>query len=124
MPSDLSHEAKKAWKKMVPVLLHLGTLTVSDGDALACYCEAKVLWRKAQDEIAVKGMVLGDKKNPAINVAQDCSNTMRALMSEFGLTPASRTKIQVHTPSTQSPLGKLLNERIRVRDAERVTGTG
>ena len=40
MPSGLSRYAKQAWKRMVPILLDMGVLTVVDGDALMLYCEA------------------------------------------------------------------------------------
>jgi len=119
MPTDLSKAAKKVWKVMVPVLLKLGTLTSADGDALAAYCEAKVTWRMAQDAIETHGIIVsttqGQSKNPACTVSNEALKNMRALMSEFGLTPASRTKIQVHTPDTDSPLSRLLDARNRIR---------
>ena len=126
MPRDLSKAARKVWKSMVPVLLKLGTLTESDGDALAAYSEAKALWRKAQDSIETDGMVIdssqGKKKNPAVTISNECMRTMRALMSEFGLTPSSRSAIQLNNPSTESPLAKLLNERNRIRDRSAASG--
>ena len=121
MPTDLSKAAKKVWKAMVPILLKLGTLTTSDGDALAAYCECKVMWRSAQDSIVKDGVVTigsqGPAKNPAVNVADSALKQMRAIMSEFGLTPASRTKIHTTNPDQESDLSRLLNERSRIRSA-------
>ena len=119
MPRDLTKEARKVWKEMVPVLLKLGTLTTSDGDVLAMYCEAKVIWAKARNEINTKGILVdsqqGLKKNPACTIMAEASHTMRQLMSEFGLGAASRTKIHTSAPDQQSALSKLLNERNRLR---------
>jgi P27 family predicted phage terminase small subunit len=121
LPADLSKAAKKVWRQTVPVLLKLGTLTTADGDALSAYCEAKVTWRIAQKSIEKDGITIqssqGLKKNPACTISNEAMKTMRALMSEFGMTPASRTKIEVYTPDTESPLSKLLNERNRIRSA-------
>jgi len=47
MPSGLSRYAKQAWKRMVPILLDMGVLTVADGDALMLYCEAYASWKTA-----------------------------------------------------------------------------
>ncbi len=119
MPADLSQAAKKVWKQTVPVLLELGTLTTADGDALASYCQAKVMWQLAQASIDKDGIIIqssqGLKKNPAVTVADTAMKTMRALMGEFGLTPASRTKIETNAPDKESPLTKLLNARNAIR---------
>jgi phage terminase small subunit len=55
MPSGLSRYAKQAWKRMVPILLDMGVLTVADGDALMLYCEAYASWKTAMIDIKKNG---------------------------------------------------------------------
>lgn len=119
MPLDLSLAAQWVWKEMVPILHEMGTLTTSDGEALAAYCETKVTWRMAQNSIELDGIVIestqGRKKNPAVTVADSSLKQMRSLMGEFGMTPASRTKIRSESPDADSPLEQLLREGTKAK---------
>jgi P27 family predicted phage terminase small subunit len=122
MPHDLSKAAKRVWREMVPILHELGTLTTSDGDALAAYCETKVTWRMAQDSIEQDGIVIessqGRKKNPAVTVADSSLKQMRSLLGEFGMTPASRTKIRSESGDTDSPFERLIKEGMKTNTYE------
>ena len=55
MPSGLSRYAKQAWKRIVPILLDMGVLTVADGDALMLYCEAYASWKTAMIDTKKNG---------------------------------------------------------------------
>jgi len=99
MPGSLSPDAKKHWKKISSRLHDAGILTVIDSDALEAYCEAYSVWRHATDEIAKRGPVIEDekgvlKRSPYFSVAQGAFDQMKALLTEFGMTPSSRTKVQ------------------------------
>jgi P27 family predicted phage terminase small subunit len=115
MPTFLSARAQQVWIETVPVLLQLGTLTTADGDALTAYCETYVTWRMAQESIDKDGIIIdspqGKRKNPAVNVADSSLKQLRSLMGEFGLTPASRTRIKSNNPEAQSVFSRLLGER-------------
>jgi P27 family predicted phage terminase small subunit len=119
MPLDLSPAAQMVWQELVPVLLSMGTLTTSDGDALAALCVQKALYQEAVEHYTRNGLVIqssqGMKKNPAVTIADAALKQYRALLGEFGMTPASRTRIQADHPDLESPLSKLLNERQRIR---------
>lgn len=121
MPPFLSVRAQDVWNSAVPVLLKLGTLTVADGDALTAYCETYVTWRLAQESIDKDGIIVdtphGKKKNPAVSVADGALKQLRSLMGEFGLTPASRTRIQSNNPELESKLTILMAERRQIRTA-------
>jgi P27 family predicted phage terminase small subunit len=56
-------------------------------------------WIQADEDIAKSGIVLespqGVKKNPAVTVAAEALRHLRSFTAEFGLTPASRTRIEV-----------------------------
>src|SRR5258708_5316114 len=89
MPVDLSPDAQRVWHEMVPILLQLGTLGVSDADTLANYCETRVIWRMAQNSLMNDGIILispqGKQRNPAFSIADSCLKQLRAFQAELGL---------------------------------------
>lgn len=118
----LSAEAKREWKRIVPELLRLGVLTVVDGKALAAYCHAYARWLQAERDVARYGLVIREpvttkighrlvatrfvrlKRNPAISVAHDAMKLMKSFLVEFGLTPASRSRLKVEQqPPDEDP---------------------
>ena len=115
MPLDLSIAAQTVWNEMVPILRNMKTLTTSDGAALAALCEAKVLYQTAVADYTLNGITIkssqGLKKNPSVTVADAALKQFRSLLGEFGLTPASRSRIQADHPDMQSDLAKLLSAR-------------
>ena len=107
LPPGLTDVAQAEWDRMVPELEAIGVLSTIDGSALAAYCQAYSRWLQAEAEIDAhgitlvtkheteKGLVDGDiKKNPAVTVANDAMKLMRAFLSEFGMTPSSRSRIK------------------------------
>jgi P27 family predicted phage terminase small subunit len=109
MPSHLSKIAVAAWKRLVPILTDMKVLTVADGDALGAYCSAIAQWAMAEGAIAKYGILLAEldeltgtsvlKTNPAVRVKSDALRHMRSFEGEFGLTPASRSKLQINADS-------------------------
>ena len=112
MPKHLSKVAIAEWKSIVPELLRLGVLTVVDGKALAAYCAAFARWIEAEEAVDEFGLVVEEpillmgtatgfvrlKRNPAISISHDAMKIMKAFLVEFGMTPASRSRIRVEKP--------------------------
>lgn len=100
-PRHLDEEAKKEWKRISAELTTLGLLTSVDRAALAAYCAAYSRWVKAEESIQRFGAVIKSPKsgfpiqNPYVSVANTALDHMRKFAIEFGLTPASRTRLQV-----------------------------
>lgn len=117
-PNWLDSTAAAEWRRLAPLLADNGLLTVLDADALALYCRAFVQWREANDKLAKEGTV-GKSRNgfpvisPYITVAQKAMITMRAMMTEFGLTPSARTRVSRATPKldASNPLDKFIKRR-------------
>jgi P27 family predicted phage terminase small subunit len=103
----LSGAAKREWRRIAPELERLGLLTLVDRAALAAYCEAWARWRQAELKLKEMGLVVrnskmtGWMKNPWLLVADKAMEQIRAFASEFGLTPAARTRIQVPKGETE-----------------------
>ena len=88
-------------------------LSEGDGKALAAYCSCYAQWMLAEKEIQNFGITInlvhtdddGDmlfseyKVNPAVRVRSDALRQMKSFLIEFGLTPASRIKLETNAPS-------------------------
>ena len=111
-----SKEAKAIWKRMVPELKAMGVLTAVDGEALASFCQAYVRWREAEDFLTQHGSVypLRDEHGrvrcmqqfPQVSIARNLLLILKAFYQEFGMTPASRSRIEVPLdPRKRNPTG-------------------
>ena len=57
-PRHLDGIARAEWRKMVALLSELGVLSKTDGSALAIYCSAHSQWRRAEEQMRAKGMII------------------------------------------------------------------
>lgn len=105
-PSWLEPEAKKEWKRMAKTLESIGVLTKVDMTAFAGYCQAYARWKEAEEFLSKHGTIFKTPSGyiqqvPQVSIAQTYLKVMKDFCSEFGLTPASRTRIQVNTEKTE-----------------------
>ena len=99
-PAHLSPEAKAEWKRMARRLHSLGLLTELDGAALAIYCQAYGRWVAAEQKLTEFGPVIKSPggmpmQSPFLAIANKAMEQVRSLMTEFGMTPSSRSRINV-----------------------------
>jgi len=99
-PSWLEPEAKKEWKRMAKTLETIGVLTQVDKAAFAGYCQAYARWNEAEEFLSKHGTIFKTPSGyiqqvPQVSIAQTYLKVMKDFCSEFGLTPAARTRIQV-----------------------------
>ena len=118
-PEWLSPEATKVWKRLVPQLRAMKVLTLVDADALAAYCHTYVRWREAEDFLTKHGLVYPIRDDqgrvkcmqqfPQVAIARNLLLVLRAYQQEFGLTPASRSRIvTADDGGTESDAGRWL----------------
>lgn len=115
-PADLSPTAKKHWRKVVRQLADAGVMTDIDTHALAMYCEAFTRYRFAMCKISKEGPIIHTKtgypiQHPAMGVLNKAFDQMRAILTEFGMTPSSRTRVQVAEAADDDPLGDMMRGR-------------
>jgi len=108
-PRWLPDEAKRAWRIVAPELRRLGLLTVVDALQLAAYCMAYARWRQANELLEEEGLTFTTDKGyvqqrPEVAIAGKALAEMRALAQEFGMTPASRSRISLPGEQTEDPL--------------------
>ena len=104
-PAWLSPEAKRAWARMVPKLQRMKILSFVDGEALASFCQTHARWKAAEQFLNQHGDVypLRDENGrvrcmqqfPQVAIARHLLVQLKNFYQEFGMTPASRTRIEV-----------------------------
>jgi P27 family predicted phage terminase small subunit len=105
-PSFLMPYAQDEWARIAEELYRLGCLTVVDVHALAAYCQAFGHWRTAEEALAkmrerdpiTAAIMLKTRNgnampNPLLVAANKAASDMIRYASEFGLTPAARSRI-------------------------------
>ena len=104
--SDLN--ALEAWNRLEANLTELGLIKVVDSEAAALYCSTWSLFIKACEEVEDKGLTVATattvKANPALAIRNACQAQLVRLLTEFGMTPASRAGLHVADQKQDSPL--------------------
>ena len=105
-PAELSPAARAEWDRLAAELGALGMLTNLDRAALAAYCGAYALWAEATEAIQKYGAMIKSPQgfpiqSPYLAIANRQAEIMMRIASEFGFTPASRSRIA--TPQASPP---------------------
>ena len=102
-PFTLKGTAKKIWTSMTEKLERLGVLAETDLYALARYADLHARWLALRDLIDKKGITYEIKTEkgsvylafrPEVSLFNKWIPILARLEQEFGLTPASRTRIR------------------------------
>jgi P27 family predicted phage terminase small subunit len=105
-PNFLKGLAREEWQRIIVELYRLHLVTAVDLAPLAAYCYAYARWRTASDKIeqmsdrdpVMAGLIVktqsgGAAANPLVLIADRACRDMVRYASEFGLTPAARSRI-------------------------------
>jgi len=111
-PAHLLPLAKKEWKRISPQLEKLGLVTGMDMAALSAYCQNYARWVGAETklkELGDEGLVEVTKSGYRqmsvwLQVSNRALEQMHKFMSEFGMSPSSRSRV------TASPQGDLFGD--------------
>jgi P27 family predicted phage terminase small subunit len=79
-----------------------------DRAALAAYCQAYGRWVEAEEKVREFGAVIKAPsgfpiQSPYLGIANTAMRQMRDFLTEFGMTPASRTRIEISGKPSDSP---------------------
>jgi P27 family predicted phage terminase small subunit len=110
-PPELSPPARREWERLSGELSKLNLITKLDRGALATYCGAYALWAEAMEHIQKYGTIVKSPtgypiQSPYLAVANRQAEIMMRVASEFGFTPASRSRITA-PPTDRLPLLEL-----------------
>lgn len=94
-------------------LARMGVVTVVDRAALAAYCQAWSRWVDSEAQVARLGTIVKTAngnliQNPYLAVANRAMEQMTRLAAEFGMTPSSRSRVQVAEKDAGPSLADLL----------------
>jgi len=101
-PDWLSQRAKQYWTEIGGVLLVMKLTTAADGPALQLLTEALAEWAEARQFVLAKGLSyeihtkqggVMHRAYPQVGIAADAWRRALAMLTQFGLTPASRSKV-------------------------------
>ena len=101
-PAWVKGKARTNWKKVSPILQQMGVLTVADETALGLLVDALAEYVEAQDTLRSEGRTYKTyteagspmwRPRPEVAMAQDAWRRVNAMLGQFGMTPASRTKL-------------------------------
>lgn len=123
-PVWLLKEAKKEWKKLAPALIAAGVLTLADMDAFAALCQNYAYMIVTDQKITDMGKK-GEgvyrlqeaesgylSPHPLLSLRSRYFEQWRRSLGDFGLTPASRSRIvAAAAPSASAdPVEQLLSK--------------
>lgn len=93
------------------MLSAMRVLTTADVQALAVLCETQAEFIDARLDVRKRGAEIERtrfgkdgkayevyEQNPSVRIASDAAKRVRSMMTEFGLTPSSRSRIKTSKP--------------------------
>ena len=112
-PDHLTGAAREEWNRVTQELYKLGILSEIDRAALAAYCMAWLDFVYASKKVDEEGEVItsikgGKYLNPWVGIKTSAMDRLVRIAAEFGMTPASRTKIKVEGPNEEDLMASFL----------------
>jgi P27 family predicted phage terminase small subunit len=111
MPKHLDRDGRREWKRLVPLLTTMKVLTESDGLALANLCmtystlvQAQRLMLKSatgkRSSLLIRTRSGYIQQSPLLGIINSQMAALTVMLREFGLTPASRSRIVATSESS------------------------
>ncbi len=106
-PDHLDALALEEWSRIAGELAMIGLITRPDRAALAAYCVAYSRWVTAELKIQELGTLLmrtaagSVAQSPYVAISNRSMELMHKFLTEFGMTPVSRTRVSANIPDDQ-----------------------
>ena len=102
-PPHVKGAAKKFWEQFVPTMQAAGIISNADVPGIEALCRKYAEWNQYQKAAERDGLIImkvnGDLvASPYISLAQKSFDSFRLMLTEFGMTPSSRTKVSTIKP--------------------------
>jgi len=119
-PDWMPRAGRELWQRIVPRLARLGVATECDVEALELLCSSWSDWREAREVLEREGLsceveTRGGRRvvaRPEVAIAAAAAQRVTRLLSDFGLTPASRSRVTaLGPPGERDPMTELLERR-------------
>ena len=126
-PEYLTDAGLQKWKEVIPMLIRMRVMTEADVEPIARYCAMWEQWKKNYEIVKKNGDTLTmwepDPKRPgkervkyiqatpyATQMVKLADKLLR-IEQEFGLTPSSRSQVNIHADRESDPLASFVKER-------------
>lgn len=119
-PPHLKGVARTEWVRLTKELHELKIITRIDRAALAVCCTAWADYVKACDKLEKQGDVIISEKgglyqNPWVAIKKRSMDQVQKFYAEFGMTPSSRSRVHVETPSEEDEIaGYLFGKKVKL----------
>jgi len=112
-PEGMSSAGADCWQRITPKLVEARVLTELDRETLAAFCECWAEYWALKAVVAEVGYYTtsksgGDRLHPAVTARKTMLDNVIRLGREFGLTPASRSRIEALPESPTDPTAEFL----------------
>lgn len=113
-PVWMDGPARDLWELLAPQLCEQRILQMTDVQNLEVYCSAYGRFRLAENEVAMRGLLITDdngnlKKNPAATIINEAARQMATFGALLGLDPSSRQRLVGAKPAGDgNPFAALL----------------
>lgn len=120
-PEGMSEDGAKLWRAVGKLLLNAGLYTAGDFIALELMCMAYGRMKEAERLMVDEGMVLksnlgGLYQSPYLAIVNRSWEQVRAMLAEFGMTPAERTRVMSSVDNNrETDLADLLFAEVKQR---------
>lgn len=121
-PPHLKGAARTEWNRIVAELVKLKIISEIDRAALAVCCTAWADYVKACNKLEKQGEVIiseqgGLYQNPWVAIKKRSMDQVQKFYAEFGMTPSSRSRVKVDTPSEEEEMEGFLfgNKSVKVK---------
>jgi P27 family predicted phage terminase small subunit len=102
MPRHLNADARREWRRLVPILLAMRVLSESDYIALANLCQnyatliaaQKLMAKAGGTGLLIKTSSGYIQQSPLLGIINKQIESLNKQLREFGMTPSSRTRIE------------------------------
>ena len=107
-PEHLSDTAREEWHRIAGSLNKIGLLTQVDRSTMAAYCQCYGRWVEAEQKLKETPLLYQTQtgyvqQSPWLSVANKQLELMGRYMTEFGLTPASRSRVAAVVEGATAP---------------------
>jgi P27 family predicted phage terminase small subunit len=114
MPVHLNEAAQREWRMIAPRLHRSRMFTEIDGEMLGLYCLNLATLKKAQAIIDRKGFTITTpsgyrQQRPEVGIVNRCMENVLRYGAHFGVTPASRSRIQVKQDADEEDVAGILS---------------
>lgn len=108
--------ALEEWNRVAPILFNIGLLKTNDTSALEAYCKCWSRYKEAEQQIdqahstIIKTPSGYVQQIPQVSISHRYLKLAKDFMTEFGLTPSSRGRMQLPGDSNDDEMEELLKE--------------